>query len=76
MVLLSLNSTELMHTFIFLYVHSFLLLAFYVPQGQYGATPLQATCFNNHPQAAGFLISKGARVNYKNKVIDLLYYFY
>ena len=65
MVLLSLNLTELMHTFI----HSSLLLAFYVPQDQYGATPLQISCVYNHPQVASYLISKGARANYQEKVI-------
>ena len=53
-------------------MHSSLLLAFYVPQGPYGATPLYIACLNNHPQVARYLISKGARANYKNKV----YYLY
>ena len=52
---------------------SSLLLAFYVPQDQVAATPLMTACFNNHPQVAGYLISKGANINYKNKVIHSLY---
>ena len=46
-----------------------LLLAFYAPQDQYAATPLVITCANNHPQVATYLISKGARVDYQNKVL-------
>ena len=57
------------------YAHSPLLLAFYVPQDQYGATPLYTACFDNHPQVASYLISEGARVNYQQKVIQYLYYF-
>ena len=49
---------------------SSLLLAFYVPQDQFAATPLLAAGNNNHPQVASYLISKGANINYQNKVID------
>ena len=52
-----------------------LLLAFCVPQEAPCATPLLAACANNHPQVASYLISKGAIVNYKNKVIHYLYCF-
>ena len=52
---------------------SSLLLAFYVPQDDLAATPLLMACVNNHLQVAGYLISKGADVNYKNKVIHYLY---
>ena len=51
---------------------STLLLAFYVPQGRFGATPLQGACFNNHPQVAGYLISKGANVNYNKNNVNFL----
>ena len=55
------------------YVHSSLLLVFYVPQDQIAATPLLVACLNNHSQVAGYLINKGARVNYQNKVIHYLF---
>ena len=45
------------------------LLALYVPQDNLAATPLITACFDNHPQVARYLISKGARVNYQQKVI-------
>jgi ankyrin repeat protein len=49
-------------------------LAFYVPQEAPCPTPLLVACHENHPQVATYLISKGARVNYQNKVIHYLYY--
>ena len=52
-----------------------MLLALYVSQDDLAATPLLVSCVNNHPQVASYLISKGARVNYKNKVIPYLYCF-
>ena len=55
-----------------MYTH-LLLLAFYVPQGSLAATPLITACEHNHPQVSRYLISKGARVNYQQKVIDCLY---
>ena len=47
---------------------SSLLLAFYVPQDQFAATPLLAACEHNRLEVARFLIQKGANVNYKAKV--------
>jgi ankyrin repeat protein len=48
-------------------------LAFYVPKDNIAATPLIIACINNHPQVASYLIGKGARVNYQNKVIHYLF---
>ena len=53
-----------------------MLLAFYVPQDQFAATPLLAACHDNHPQVASYLIIKGASVNYRNKVSHYLYCHY
>ena len=52
-----------------------LLLAFYVSQSPAAATPLIAACGENHPQVVSYLISKGAKVNYQQKVIHCLYCF-
>ena len=60
---------------LFMFLHSYQFLAFYIPQEAPCATPLLAACGKNHPQVASYLISKGARVNYKNKVIHYLYCF-
>ena len=55
---------------------SSLLLAFYVPQDQYAATPLQTACVESQLQVASYLISRGANVNYnKNIVNNCLCYF-
>ena len=51
---------------------SSLMLAFYVPQDQFAATPLQIACVENHPQVASYLISKGANVNYNKNNVNFL----
>ena len=53
---------------------SSLLLAFYVPQTQFASTPLMGACTRNHPQVAGYLISKGASMNYRRKVAKLIFF--
>ena len=47
---------------------SSLLLAFYVPQDQFAATPLLAACDENKVDLAKYLITKRANINYQNKV--------
>ena len=54
---------------------SSLLLAFYVPQGQFAATPLLAACDHNKMDVAEYLITKRANINYQNKV-NCLYCFH
>ena len=77
LVLLSLVITapllrEQMHNYhVSMYTElSSLLLAFYVPQDQFAATPLQKACECNHPQVASYLISKGADICYQSKVVN------
>ena len=55
---------------------SFLLLAFYVPQDQFAATPLIAACGENKLEVAKFLIQKGANMNLQTKVVNTLYCFH
>ena len=78
LVLLSLVITapllrEQMHNYhVSMYTElSSLLLAFYVPQDQYAATPLITACERGQPEVASFLIQKGANTNYQNKVLLL-----
>ena len=52
---------------------SSLLLAFYVPQDQFAATPLLTACERNKVDVAEYLITKKANINYQNKVINCLY---
>ena len=51
---------------------SSLLLALYVPQDQFAATPLIVACGKNKLEIARFLIQKGANMDMKNKVISTL----
>ena len=55
---------------------SSLLLAFYVPQDRFAATPLIAACDENKLEVAEFLIQKGANMDLQNKVISTLYCFH
>ena len=83
LVLLSLVITapllrEQMHNYhVSMYTElSSLLLAFYVPQDQFAATPLIAACDENKPEVARYLIQKRANVNLQDKVNNCLYYFH
>ena len=49
---------------------SSLLLAFYVSQEEYAATPLLIACDKKHIEVAKYLIDKGANINHQNKVAD------
>ena len=51
---------------------SSLLLAFYVPQDQFAATPLMAACHENKLEVAEFLIQKGANMDLQTKVTSTL----
>ena len=53
-----------------------LLLAFYVPQDQFAATPLLTACDNNKAEVARYLIQKRANVNYQTKVVGCFYCFF
>ena len=55
---------------------SSLLLAFYVPQDQFAATPLLTACYDNKVDVASYLIQQRANLNYQNKVINCLYCFH
>ena len=55
---------------------SSLLLAFYVPQDQFAATPLIVACGNNKLEVAKYLLQKGANMDLRNKVISTLYCFH
>ena len=49
---------------------SSVLLAFYVPQDQFAATPLLTACEHNRLEVAKFLIQKEANVDLQNKVVS------
>ena len=55
---------------------SSLLLAFYVPQDQFAATPLMSACIDSKLEVAKYLIEKGANINSQNKVVSTFYCFH